>query len=158
MLAAARAIHRSDLVIAHVTFSFRRLAALSLLLGPLLGKPTVCVLHTAPDHCAYNRLRHLPPWVLSAVFALARRALRHCAAVVALGPAHAAAIAAAGLPVTHIAALPAAPSERYREAFRRHATGPGPVLVIGFAGELSPLKGADALPGLLRALTPRHGS
>jgi glycosyltransferase involved in cell wall biosynthesis len=153
---AVRAIRRADVVITHVTFSFRRLAALSLLLGPPLGKPTVCVLHTAPDHCDYNRLRHLPPPARAAVFALAARALRGCAAVVALGPAHAAAIAAAGLRVTHVAPLPVAPPGRYSEAFRQHAASTDPVRVIGFAGELSPLKGADALPGLLRALTPRH--
>lgn len=155
-LGAARAMHRADVVIAHVTFSFRWLAVLSLVLGPLLDKPTVCVLHTAPDHCDYNRLRHLPSFARAAVFALARRALRGCAAVVALGPAHAAAIVAAGLPVTHIAPLPVAPPERYREAFRQHAANLGPVGVIGFAGELSPLKGADTLPGLLRELTPHY--
>jgi len=156
VLQAARAVRRADVVIAHLTFSFRRLAVLALVLGPLSGTPTVCVLHTAPDHCDYNRLRFLPTWARAAVFALAQRALRRCAAVVALGPAHSAAVSGAGMLVTHVAPLPFASAGRYRDAFQHHVTSAPAVRVVGFAGELSLLKGADALPALIRALTPRY--
>jgi len=156
VLRAAHAIHRADVVIAHFTFSFRRLAILSLVLGPLLRKPTVCVIHTAPDHCDYNWLGQIPAWARHAVFALTRRALQECAAVVALGPAHSAAIIAVGFSVTHIAPLPVSPTAQYRDAFLHHAVTTNPMRIIGFAGELSPLKGADALPALLRALTPQY--
>lgn len=156
VLRSARALRRADVVIMHLTFSFRRLAVLSLVLGPLSGTPTVCVIHTAPDHCDYNRFRFLPSWARAVVFALARWVLRGCVAVVALGPAHSTAISAAGLRVTHVAPLPVAPAERYRDAFLHHTATACPVRVIGFVGELSRLKGADALPALVRALTPQY--
>lgn len=155
-LGAARAVQGADVVVAHLTFSFRRLAALSVLLGPLLGRPTVCVIHTGPDHCDYNRLRFLPLWARALLFALAGRALRGCAAVVALGRTHAAAITAAGLQVTHVAPLPVEPTRPYRAVFPHHAASASPPFVIGFAGELSRLKGADLLPALIRALTPQY--
>jgi glycosyltransferase involved in cell wall biosynthesis len=155
MIRAVCALRRADLVIVHFTHSFRRLALASIVLGPLLGKPTICVIHTAPDHRQYNRLRHLPAFAQAVIFALTGRALRGCAAVVALGPAHSAAVTATGFTVTHIAPLPY-PMTAYREAGGHLGRSGPPASVIGFAGEISRLKGADLLPGLLCALTPRY--
>lgn len=156
LLRAASVLSRADVIIAHVTFSFRRLAVFSVVLGRLLRKPTVCVIHTAPDHCQYNRLRRLPSWGRRAIFGLAGQALRGCSAVVALGPAHAASVAGAGLRVTHFAPLPVSPNAAYARAFRQHVRRGNAIRVIGFAGELSLLKGADTLPALFRALAPQH--
>ncbi|HLK00489.1 MAG TPA: glycosyltransferase family 4 protein [Streptosporangiaceae bacterium] len=145
-LTAWRALRQADLVVSHWTFSFRRLATLALVAGPLLGKPTACVVHTSPDHCGFSRLRRVPRRVLLAVAALL---LARCDAVIALGPSHRAALVAAGLPVTHVLPVPVRVHGQ-REVFRVHRT----LRVIGFAGELSMMKGADRLAGVLRALTP----
>src|SRR5579859_5601863 len=145
-LTAWRALRQADLIMSHWTFSFRRLATFALLAGPLLGKPTACVVHTAPDHHGFGRLRLLPRRLL---FAVAAVLLARCTAVVALGPAHRAALIAAGLPVTHVLPVPVhvpgrAPLSRDRRSLR----------TIGFAGELSAMKGADRLAGLLQLVTP----
>lgn len=143
---AWRALRRADLIVSHWTFSFRGLATLALLAGPLLGKPTACVVHTSPDHCGFSRLRRLPR---GALLAVAANLLARCTVVIALGPSHRAALHAAGLPVTHVLPVPVPvpcqpqPSRDHRE-----------LRVIGFAGELSVMKGADRLTGLLRVLTP----
>jgi glycosyltransferase involved in cell wall biosynthesis len=149
-----------DVVVSHWTFSFRRLATASLLLGPVLGKPTVLVFHTSPAHLRYNRLRRLPVWARAQLLRLLARALRRCAAVVALGPAHARLLAAAGLLVTDLLPLPVAPPARPAGGTRTGRatsgtrTGRATGLVVGVAGELSRLKGTHLLPALFAALTP----
>ena len=149
-----RSLVEADLVLAHWTFSFRRLATLCVVLGPLLGRPTVCVIHTAPDHCKYNWLRHLPACARKALLHLIGRAMRRCAAVVALGPSQFADLLAVGLPITHIMPLMVS-------AHQVAATGgpwpcpPSPVPTIGIVGELSRLKGSERIPALLDYLTPQ---
>jgi glycosyltransferase involved in cell wall biosynthesis len=159
-----------DVVVSHWTFSFRRLATGALLLGPALGKPTVLVFHTAPEHLRYNRLRWLPGGARRRLLRLLARALRGCAAVVALGPAHARLLAAAGLPVTEQLPLPVAapdPPAGGPGTGRAEGTGTGRAegkgtgraggrhrLVVGVAGELSRLKGTPLLPTLFATLAP----
>lgn len=140
------ALRQADLIVSHWTFSFRRLATLALLAGPLLGKPTACVVHTSPDHCGFSRLRRLPRRVQLAAAAVL---LGRCTAVIALGPSHRAALVAAGLPVTHVLPVPV-PVHGQPQISRQHRT----LRVIGFAGELSMMKGADRLARVLRVLTP----
>ena len=159
---AVRSLLRADILLAHWTFSCRRLATISVILGPLLGKTTVCVIHTAPGHCEYNRLRHLPDWARRALLYLAANAMRRCAAVVALGPSHSAALAAAGLPATHVlplmVSLPAAGrgiGSEHGDAEPARGRPDPSVPTIGIAGELSPLKGSERIPALLEALTPQ---
>jgi len=148
-----RALRRADLLLAHWTFSVRPLATISLLLGPLLGIPTVCVIHTAPQHCEYNRLRRLPSWLRAGLLRAVRAAMVRCAAVVALCPSHRRALDGAGFSVTHV--LPLMLSREPADASARRKLRHEPV--VGFAGELSRLKGADAIPSLLAALTPAFG-
>ncbi len=143
-------------LIVHWTFSFRQLSTLSLLLGPVLGRPTVCVIHTAPAHCDYNRIRRLPLPVRRLLLLFARVLLRRCQAVVALSATHAAALAEAGITPERILPLPVAPSRDYDDAYGHRAQHRGALTTIGIAGELSLLKGADALPALLQALTPEY--
>jgi glycosyltransferase involved in cell wall biosynthesis len=146
---ALRALRAADVLVVHWTFSFRRLSTAALVLGPLLGTATVCVIHTAPAHCRYNRMRGVPDAARRPVVALLRAALRRCAHVVALGDAHAAALEGAGIRASDVLPLPVArPAPRPRSALR-------PPLTLGFAGELSRMKGADDLPALLRVLTPQ---
>jgi glycosyltransferase involved in cell wall biosynthesis len=142
-------LRRADLVCAHWTFSFRRLSTLSALVGPWLGRRTVCIIHTAPAHCDLNRLRYLPGWARRAVLGLMRMALSRCAAVVALGPSHAAALRAAGFPVSHV--LPLIVSLPIPDASEPRASARP---TVGIAGELSRLKGSERIPLLLRSLTP----
>jgi glycosyltransferase involved in cell wall biosynthesis len=148
----ARALRDADALVVHWTFSFRRLATSCLLAGPALGIPTVCVIHTAPDHCEYNRLRRVPRGGRQMLVSLVRTALRRCR-VVALSRAHAAALEPAGIEVQEILPLPVSAGSRYAEVYaRRDPTRP--LETVGIVGELSTLKGADAIPRLLRALTP----
>ena len=146
----------TDLVLAHWTFSFRRLSTVALILAPRLGTPVVWVIHTGPDHCAYNRLGCLPAKVRnSLVRRFGRLVERRCAAVVALSVSHAVALRRAGIQVTHVLPLPLGPVDSYDALYRRRAADPTTPRVIGVIGELSRLKGADALPGLVEAMTPR---
>jgi glycosyltransferase involved in cell wall biosynthesis len=148
---AVRRFADADLVFTHWTFSVRRLATAALLLGPLLGKPTVCVVHTAPAHCRYNRMRRVPSRVRRTLLNVIARAMRRCRAVVALSEGHAAALRGIGFPVTHVIPLmvtlpPLA--ERHRAQPRERAR------IVGVAGELSVLKGADRLPAIVAGLAP----
>jgi glycosyltransferase involved in cell wall biosynthesis len=136
-----RLIPDADILMAHWTFSFRRLATAAILLGPLVGVPTVVVVHTAPDHVRFNRLRRLPHGIL---LRLLRVALRRCAAVVAVTATHAAALREAGLPVTHVLPIPVSIARRPRRAHDG--------FVVGIAGEVCRLKGCDLLPGLVAVL------
>lgn len=149
---ALRWLREADVVVVHWTFSFRRLSTLLLFLAPLLGKPTVLVVQTAPDHCDYNRLRHLPvglrDWLVSLVCAAAHR----CSLVIALSDTHAAALAEAGFPVARVAALPVA-THPYGRTWR--AREGGQMRTVMILGELSELKGADAIPALLTVLAPK---
>jgi glycosyltransferase involved in cell wall biosynthesis len=149
---ALRPIRRADVVVVHWTFSYRRLSTLALVVAPLLARRTACVVHTAPAHCTYNRLRPVPPGGRRILFAVTRLALRNCAEVVALSRAHAAALTAVGIRPTRVLPLPVAP----RSGSRNGRPGSSRRLphTIGVVGELSPLKGADDIPRLLRALTP----
>lgn len=147
---AARALRRirgADLVLVHWTFSYRRLSTLALVMAPLLGRRTVCVMHTAPAHCRFNRLRRLPRPARRLLFALTGLALRRCSDIVALSRPHADALAAAGIRPTRVLPLPVAPSAAVGARESRAET-------IGVVGELSALKGADDVPCLLEALTP----
>ena len=144
---------RADVLMVHWTFSFRRLSTLALAL-PRRPRPTVCVIHTAPDHLVYNRLRRLPTRAKAAlVRAVARRLTSRGDTVVALSQAHAAALRNVGIPaaaVLPVAVAPApvgpAPVERRQRPSRR----------VGIAGELSTLKGADLIPPLLPLLAARY--
>jgi glycosyltransferase involved in cell wall biosynthesis len=156
LIQLVRLARDADLLVAHWTFSFRRLATAALLLGPRLGTPTVLVFHTAPEHLRFNRLSWLPAGARARLLRLLARALRPCAAVVALGPAHAARLRAAGLPVTRVLPLPVRPPDPPPGGPPASSRGrpSGSRLVVGVAGELSRLKGTHLLPDLLAALTP----
>jgi glycosyltransferase involved in cell wall biosynthesis len=147
-----RAVARADLLIAHWTFSFRWLSTLTIMLGPLLRKPTVCVIHTAPHHLSHNRLRHLPRWLKRCLLALARREMSRCV-VVALTWSQAAALTAARLPVTHVLPLMVSLAPlggRLPTAALQRSTVP----TIGIVGELSRVKGSERIPALVRTLAP----
>jgi glycosyltransferase involved in cell wall biosynthesis len=150
------AIGRADMLVTHWTFSFRPLSTLSVLIGPALGTPTVCVIHTTPEHCRHNRVGRLPVWVRKALIGLMGRALRRCDAVVALGNIHAAALSRAGLPITHVLPLMVSPSQGWSSGrdLEQATSISGERPVVGIAGEFSVLKGADRIPDLVRALAP----
>ena len=153
LLTAVRRARAADVLVTHWTFSFRRLSTLSLGLGLLLKKPTVCVVHTAPGHMAFNRVRRLPEWSRQSLVTVTRLMMRRCR-VVALTPFHADELSEAGIPVTDICPLPVSGSP---SGARRVNTGvsweSGDLRVIGVAGELSAVKGTDRLPGLIAHLT-----
>ncbi|WAZ27269.1 glycosyltransferase family 4 protein [Streptomyces cinnabarinus] len=140
----------ADLVVVHWTFSFRWLSTLAAAVVPLTGCPTVLIIHTAPEHARHNRLRVLPDWVRRLLLGLAARLTRRHSCVAALSHAHALELRDAGIRPTHVLPLPVRPADGPGVHRAR-----GPVGVVGFAGELSVLKGADLLPGLMAALTPR---
>jgi 1,2-diacylglycerol 3-alpha-glucosyltransferase len=146
-----QSIVASDCAIVHWTFSFRWLSTLALACFPLTRRRTVCVVHTAPDHCLYNRLGVLPPTLRRSAVATAARLMARCDEVIALSQSHACALRGAGVPVTKILPLPVArhlaPTEQARTALKAPVT-------VGIAGELSRLKGSDDLPGLLAVLLP----
>jgi glycosyltransferase involved in cell wall biosynthesis len=73
---------------------------------------------------------------------------------VALSPTHRVTLSSVGIAVTHVLPLPVTPTNGYLEAYEAHIQQNRPPTVIGFAGELSRLKGADAIPSILQALTP----
>jgi len=116
----------------------------------------VCVVHTAPDHCLFNRLRRMPGglrgWLVRTFGTVA---LSRCEAVVALSPEHADSLLDAGFPITHVAPLPVG-GIGIEAAYRHHVSLGRIPEVVGFVGEVSRLKGADALPGLMNTLTPRY--
>jgi glycosyltransferase involved in cell wall biosynthesis len=147
-----RDVAHARALVVHWTFSFRWLSTGLLLASPLTGRPTVCVVHTAPDHCNYNRLRRLPRSWRSLLLRLAGAAMSRCAAIVALSPSHAEALTGSGINVTHTLPLPVRPTATYQRSYLGRSNSP--IEVIGFAGELSQLKGADHLIGLIRVLTP----
>lgn len=153
----ARSIAEADIVVVHWTFSFRRFATLALFAAPFARKPVACVIHTAPAHCEYNRIRRLPTPLREALFALARLALRRCRAIVALGRVHAWSLQEARFEPTHVIPLPVAPSPEHALSFRRRLRDCPAPDTIGIVGEMSELKGADEVPLLLRALTPEYG-
>jgi glycosyltransferase involved in cell wall biosynthesis len=146
-----RWLREADAIVVHWTFSFRRLSTLLLLAAPLLGKPTVCIIHTAPDHCDYNRMRRFPRFVRSGLFRLVCGAARRCTAVVALSHSHATALAAVGVPASHVLPLPVR-GERY--GYDQRVRAAQPLRTVLILGELSELKGADAIPRLLPVLAP----
>jgi glycosyltransferase involved in cell wall biosynthesis len=149
---ALRRIRRADLVVVHWTFSYRRLSTLALVVAPLLGRRTVCVMHTGPAHCRYNRLRRLPGVARRLLFAMTGLASRRCSDVVALSGPHADALSAVGIRPTRVLPLPVGPnagSGAARDGRERRRAE-----TIGVVGELSALKGADDVPVLLEALTP----
>lgn len=155
-LAALAGLRSADVVLAHWTFSFRLLSTLVLLLAPRLGPPVVWVVHTGPSHCLYNRLGGLPDRLRAQlVRSFGRFVERRCAAVVALSASHAGALRRAGVTVTHVLPLPVIPTVAYNEAYLRREANRRPPAVIGVLGELSRLKGTDALPALVDALAPR---
>jgi|GEM_PF-1655669 len=145
-------LRTADIVIVHWTFSFRYLSTASIVIGPLLRKPTVCVIHTAPDHMNYNRLRCVPRAGQLILVRWMGSALLRCDAVVALSRSHQAALSQAGLSVTHTLPLPVS-AHAYDDVWNRHPMERRSA-TLGIAGELSKLKGADAILGLIRALTP----
>src|SRR5262245_108213 len=146
----------ADLVISHWTFSFRPLATLAVLIAPRLGKRTVCVVHTAPDHCLFSRLRWMPRGVRAwLVRTFGSVALSRCEAVVALSPEHGDSLLEAGFPITHVAPLPVG-NVGIDAAYRHHVASGRHPEAVGFVGEVSRLKGADALPDLMNTLTPRY--
>jgi glycosyltransferase involved in cell wall biosynthesis len=145
----------ADAVIVHWTFSFRALSTGALLLAPFLRRPTVCVIHTTPRHCGYNRIRRLPVGARRPLFAALAAALRRCSAVVALGPSQAAALRAARVCEPSVLPLPVIPRAGYRRAFEQRRRPGEPLTTVGIVGELSRLKGSDELDSLLRALAPR---
>jgi glycosyltransferase involved in cell wall biosynthesis len=149
-----RWLWEADALVVHWTFSFRRLSTTLAALSPLHRKPTICVVHTGPGHCRYNRIRHLPDPARQLLFPLARHALGHCAAVVALSRTHAAALADAGIAADHVLPLPVGSGPGYDHAYEGRARTGSAVHRLGVAGELSELKGADELPPLLERLTP----
>jgi glycosyltransferase involved in cell wall biosynthesis len=141
----------SDAIVVHWTFSFRRLSTLLLLTASLRHTPTVLVVHTAPDHSDYNRIRHLPGGARATLFRLAGTAADRCAFVVALSRAHASALSETGFRDPHVVSLPVA-SDPYDDAWRRRDGRP--LRTVAILGELSRLKGADAIPRLLPVLAP----
>jgi glycosyltransferase involved in cell wall biosynthesis len=152
---AWRAARCADCIVVHWTFSFRWLSSMAILTGPLLRRPTLCVVHTAPLHLRYNRLRFLPPPVRRRLPRLAAVVARRCAGVVALSGAHAESLRRVGFPPTHVAPAPVQHARlaavfQGRQESRR-------VDVAGYAGEFSRLKGTDALAGLIPALVPEFG-
>jgi glycosyltransferase involved in cell wall biosynthesis len=147
-------LQQADCVVVHWTFSFRWLSSLALLVAPLLGKPTVCVIHTAPSHCSYNRLRHLPPRFVLLLLMVIRYVMRRCTAVIALSRAHRKALLDVGIPVTHLLPMPVFTPSSYDHCYRLHVEANAPPRTLGIASELSVLKGADEIPRLLRSLTP----
>jgi glycosyltransferase involved in cell wall biosynthesis len=140
----------ADVLVVNWTFSFRRLSTLLLLAAPLLGKPTILVVHTAPDHLQYNRLRRMPVAVRKGLVALVAAAARRCTAVVALSQAHAAALARVGFPAARVIPIPVA-DECYDNAL--DGRDGRPIRTVVILGELSELKGADTIPRLLPVLT-----
>lgn len=151
---AWRLARRADVIVVHWTFSFRWLSCLAVLLGPLTGHPTVCVVHTAPAHLRYNRLRFLPERVRSWLPRLAARASRRCAAIVALSASHAHALTAAGFRPTEVMPAPVAnavAAAGYREVFAARQSS-ARIATVGYAGEFSELKGTDAVSRLIPAL------
>jgi glycosyltransferase involved in cell wall biosynthesis len=157
-LASLRDIRRfvkiADGVIVHWTFSFRRLSTFAVFIAPLMTRHVACVVHTAPAHCQYNRLRWLPKPARAALLLLIRFALNRCTAVVALGAGHAASLAQSKIWATHVIPLPVVPSPTYARSYRRRLRHPDSLTTIGIVGELSELKGADDIPRVLRTLTP----
>jgi glycosyltransferase involved in cell wall biosynthesis len=142
---------RVDLIVAHWTFSCRRLSTFALAVGPQLGKPTLCVIHTGPLHLDHNRFRHVPARGRGALFAMLDRLTSRAVAVVALSPSHAASLRGVGLQPSHVLAIPVLPRDYSTAASRQRS---GTALTVGVAGELSTLKGANYLPALIRDLTP----
>jgi glycosyltransferase involved in cell wall biosynthesis len=146
-------LRRTDVVMIHWTFSYRRLSTLAILLAPHLAAPVVCVIHTAPAHTRFNWVRRLPRGGRRLLCVITGRLLRKCDAVIALGPSHAATLTLSGIRPTHIAPIPARPDRL--PALPPSAAPHGKLLTLGVAGELSGLKGTTAVPALLTALTPR---
>lgn len=144
---------RADHVIVHWTFSFRPLSTLALLLAPMLGRVTVCVVHTAPRHCEFNWLRHFPGWARHLLLRLLQRALLpRCSAVVALSRSHAEALTGIGIAVSHVLPVPLInPHPGRTSSWRAHSLDS-----IGVAGELSRLKGAESLPSIIRELADTY--
>lgn len=151
---AASNILTADVLIVHWTFSVRRLATVSLLVGPMLRKPTLCVVHTSPAHADYNRLSTLPRPVRRLVLMAVARLLAHSTRVIALSPGHRRALDAIGFPTTDCAPLPVRPTPRLDRAYISRSPSRRPVQSIAVVGELSRLKGTDRLPQLLSELTP----
>jgi glycosyltransferase involved in cell wall biosynthesis len=122
----------------------------------MMGKPTVCVVHTAPDHCNFNRLRWIPGFVRTQFIRAFASMLKRCDAVIALSAKHAGSLREAGIPITHVAPIPVLAGAELEVAYRHHVWARRGPEVIGFVGELSRLKGADVLPALMSALSPRY--
>jgi glycosyltransferase involved in cell wall biosynthesis len=152
-LAMVRLLRQADGLVVHWTFSFRWLSCVAVLVGPALGRPTVCVVHTSPGHCRYNRLRRLPGPARRTLLRLAAAASGRCVAVVALSTSHATALTEAGLKPTHTCPAPVTAPHGDSNIHRGHVRASA-MDVVGFAGELSYLKGADALPALAAACAP----
>lgn len=154
VLAAAR---HADTILVHWTFSFRRLSTLAVLAAPLSRSRVICVFHTGPDHCRFNRLRRLPAPVRRVLLDAFASRLAYCDATIALSRGHAAALARESIPATHVLPLPVAHLPGYDLAYRRHQRQASVPARIGIAGELSALKGSDAVPRLLCDMTPEVG-
>ena len=124
----ARGLIDAEILIVHWTFSIRRLSTFGLLIGPLMRKPTVCVIHTAPDHCNFNRLRHLPDQGRRILFFLMRITMRRCTAVVALSQSHSKELSRVSIQSSHVFPLPVASNPRLRQCVppaKTRESGPG---------------------------------
>lgn len=149
-------LRSADLIMVHWTFSFRRLSTLAVLIGPIMRKRIVCIVHTAPDHCNFNRLRWMPSLIRAQLIRTFASILTRCEAVIALSAKHASSLREAGFQITHVVPVPVLPGPELEAAYRHHLRARYDLATIGFVGELSRLKGADALPALINALVPRY--
>jgi glycosyltransferase involved in cell wall biosynthesis len=153
-LSALWRLRSCDILISHWTFSYRWLSTAAVVIGPLLKKPTICVIHTGPTHCEYNRMRYVARPIRRLLHAWFRRHLARCDAVVALTPSHREELAVHGLLATHTIPIPLSTPLQQVMATSRCKSTLRPV-TIGVGGELSRLKGVDRLPEIMRQLTPR---
>lgn len=144
-----RLLAAAQVVVCNTTYSLRPLATLVLTGPPSLLRKTIVVTHTEPAHVDHNRFGHLPTTLRRASTRLHDALCRRARATEAFSEAECARLRQGGneraefLPM--ILHFPSA----YTAILGDRTRSPRPGRVVGFAGELSTLKGFDRALRLL---------
>jgi glycosyltransferase involved in cell wall biosynthesis len=138
-----RLVTAARVVVCNTTYSLRPLATLTL--SELIGSlhKTIVVAHTEPSHVDYNHFGHLPSTLKRAIVRSHDALCRSARATVTFSEGECARLRRSGNQRAKFLPMVLRFPDAYAANFAEKTKSMGPARVVGFAGELSELKGFD---------------